>query len=147
MEALPEEFWQGVEQFNQQEYYSCHDTLEAIWMEAVAPEKQFYQGILQIAVGLYHLGNQNWRGAVVLMGEGISRLAPYQPDYAGIDVELFLEQVGQLLRSLQQIGPDRVMLVLAHLGYGTSVQAVPESEMLLEPLVLPRISLLPEAAG
>lgn len=147
MEALPEEFWQGVEQFNQQEYYTCHDTLEALWMEAVAPDKQFYQGILQVAVGLYHLGNQNWRGAVVLMGEGINRLAPYQPDYGGIDIALFLEQVGQLLRSLQQIGPDRVMLVLAHLGYGTSVQAAPEPEMLLEPLVLPRLTLLSEAAG
>ncbi|NEQ23504.1 MAG: DUF309 domain-containing protein, partial [Microcoleus sp. SIO2G3] len=34
----PEEFWQGVEQFNQQEFYACHDTLEALWMEAFEPD-------------------------------------------------------------------------------------------------------------
>jgi predicted metal-dependent hydrolase len=35
---LPNEFFQGVEQFNQQEFYACHDTLEALWMEASEPE-------------------------------------------------------------------------------------------------------------
>jgi hypothetical protein len=38
------EFWQGIEQFNQEEFYDCHDTLEAIWMDAIATEKNFYQG-------------------------------------------------------------------------------------------------------
>ena len=59
-------------------------------MEAGDPEKRFYQGILQISVALYHLGNQNWRGAVILLGEGISRLRYYQPSYAGIAVEDWL---------------------------------------------------------
>ena len=65
-EEMPSEFWEGIEQFNHQEFYACHDTLEALWMEADEPEKKFYQGILQIAVALYHLGNLNWRGAVIL---------------------------------------------------------------------------------
>jgi hypothetical protein len=69
---LPPEFWQGVEQFNQRQFYACHDTLEAIWIEAGEPDKKFYQGVLQVAVGLYHLGNDNWRGAVILLGEGVT---------------------------------------------------------------------------
>ncbi|NEP52518.1 MAG: DUF309 domain-containing protein, partial [Moorea sp. SIO3C2] len=89
---LPEEFWQGVDQFNQQEFYACHDTLEALWIEAVEPQKRFYQGILQISVACYHLGNLNWRGSVVLLGEGIGRLSSYQPDYGGIDVTELLSQ-------------------------------------------------------
>jgi predicted metal-dependent hydrolase len=104
----PEEFWQGVEQFNQQEFYACHDTLEALWMEALEPQKQFYQGILQIAVACYHLGNLNWRGAVVLLGEGIRRLRDYQPIYEGIDVTGLLTQSVQLLKALQQSGPEQV---------------------------------------
>ncbi|XQQ07818.1 MAG: DUF309 domain-containing protein [Leptolyngbya sp. IPPAS B-1204] len=67
-EEMPPEFWQGIEEFNQQQFYACHDTLEAIWMEAIEPQKTFYQGILQIAVALYHLGNQNFRGAIILLG-------------------------------------------------------------------------------
>lgn len=102
------EFWHAVKQFNQGQFYDCHDTLEALWMEAASPLRNFYQGILQIAVACYHLGNQNWRGAVILLGEGISRLQDYQPVYAGIDVAQLIAQSAQLLRDLQQAGPDRV---------------------------------------
>ena len=48
-------FSQGIEQFNRREFYPCHDTLEAIWMDSIEPDKTFYQGILQIAVGCYHI--------------------------------------------------------------------------------------------
>ncbi len=107
--AVPSgEFFQGVEQFNQQEFYACHDTLEALWMEALEPQKRFYQGILQIAVGCYHLGNLNWQGAVILLGEGIGRLRDYQPVYEGIDVAKLLIQSVQLLQALQETGPEQV---------------------------------------
>lgn len=108
MEAVPQEFWQGVEQFNNKDYYACHDTLEALWMESTEPQKTFYQGILQIAVALYHLGNHNWRGAVILLGEGINRLRYYQPTYADIDVEQFSIESQQLLTALQQAGAEKV---------------------------------------
>ncbi|MEY3826619.1 MAG: hypothetical protein RLZZ148_1435, partial [Cyanobacteriota bacterium] len=47
---MDEAFWQGVSEFNLGEFYACHDTLEALWMESSEPTKSFYQGILQIAV-------------------------------------------------------------------------------------------------
>jgi uncharacterized protein len=107
-QAVPQEFWQGVEQFNQGQFYACHDTLEALWLEATEPQKTFYQGILQIAVALYHLGNSNWRGAVILLGEGINRLRRYPPTYAGIDVDELLTNSAALLRALQQAGPEKI---------------------------------------
>lgn len=111
---LSEEFWQGIDQFNRGDYYACHDTLEAIWIEAPVFEKKFYQGILQIAVGLYHLGNHNWRGAVILMGEGLHRLTEYQPEYGGINVEQLIEDAAECLSQVQAAGVDRVsQIVLA----------------------------------
>ncbi|MER3492292.1 MAG: DUF309 domain-containing protein [Mastigocladus sp. ERB_26_2] len=104
----PQQFWQGVEQFNTGEFYACHDTLEALWMEATEPEKTFYQGILQIAVALYHLGNHNWRGAAILLGEGSNRLRRYPSVYGGIDVDELLEQSVALLRTLQQTEPEKL---------------------------------------
>lgn len=106
---VPQTFWQGVEQFNQGQFYACHDTLEALWIEAATPLKNFYQGILQIAVACYHLENHNWRGAVILLGEGIARLRPYLPVYASIDVAQLVSQSAKLLSDLQQTGPDRVV--------------------------------------
>lgn len=104
-EAMPSQFWQGIEQFNRREFYECHDTLEALWMEAVEPNKTFYQGILQIAVGIYHLSNNNWRGAVILLGEGMNRLRRYQPDYATVDVEQLLLESAAMLKVLQATDP------------------------------------------
>ena len=100
-------FEQGIAQFNQQEFYACHDTLEAVWVEADEADQRFYQGILQLAVGCYHLSNDNLRGAIILLGEAVRRLCDYQPDYEGINVELLLEQALQLLQALQQLQPEQ----------------------------------------
>ncbi|WP_009545433.1 DUF309 domain-containing protein [Crocosphaera subtropica] len=103
-----EAFLQGIEQFNQREFYACHDTLEAIWIEAAESDKRFYQGILQVAVACYHLTNHNWRGAVILLGEGVRRLRDYQPDHETINVTQLLEESQALLKYLQQSDPHRV---------------------------------------
>ncbi|MTJ46539.1 DUF309 domain-containing protein [Dolichospermum sp. UHCC 0259] len=107
-EIMPEEFWQGVEQFNAGQFYACHDILEALWIDSIEPDKTFYQGILQIAVGLYHLGNHNQRGAMILLGEGSNRLRRYLPTYGGINVEELLTQSVDLLTTLQQESLEKI---------------------------------------
>jgi uncharacterized protein len=106
MVASPE-FERGIAEFNQQQFYACHDTLEAIWVDALEADKRFYQGILQVAVGCYHLSNDNLRGAIILLGEAVRRLCDYQPDYEEIDVEQLLAQTIALLQALQQLPPEK----------------------------------------
>jgi hypothetical protein len=117
--------WIGIAQFNQGEFYACHDTLEAIWMTAAIPEKPFYQGILQISVALYHLSNQNWQGAAILLGEGINRLVPFEPSYQEVDVSHLLDQACIWLERLQQLGPDQVSLLTDALNYTSQGQSGP----------------------
>lgn len=109
---------QAVRQFNQQEFYACHDTLEALWLEAAEPDRSFYQGILQIAVAFYHLGNQNWRGAVILLGEGSKKLKDYQPSYYDVDITNLRSQSLCILKQLQQIEPSAIGEVLAQINQG-----------------------------
>ncbi|MEI6380569.1 MAG: DUF309 domain-containing protein [Cyanobacteriota bacterium ELA615] len=104
--VLPNIFWQGIEQFNQRQFYCCHDTLESIWLESSEPDKTFYQSILQIAVGCYHLERSNWKGAVTLLGEGIKKLRDYQPSYEGVEVCELLDSSFLLLKEIQQIKPE-----------------------------------------
>ncbi|MEL6495465.1 MAG: DUF309 domain-containing protein [Cyanobacteria bacterium J06623_7] len=101
------EFERGIAEFNQQQFYPCHDTLEAIWVEAAEVDKRFYQGILQVAVGCYHLSNGNLRGAIILLGEAVRRLCDYLPDYESVDVEGLLSQSSELLQTLQQLEPEQ----------------------------------------
>jgi hypothetical protein len=77
-------------------------------MSAAEPEKKFYQGVLQISVALYHLRDRNWRGAAILLGEGINRLRHYQPSYYNINVTQFIEDSAELLSALQQSGPENI---------------------------------------
>lgn len=108
-------FWQGIAQFNEQQFYACHDTFEELWMQAEVLDRNFYQGLLQIAVGCYHLSNSNWRGAVILLGEGIGRLEEYEPIYSEINITEFIEQSRNLLDSLQEIGQDNIDTWVEHL--------------------------------
>jgi uncharacterized protein len=94
---------QGITEFNRQEYYACHDTLEALWMDSIDPDKKFYQGVLQIAVACHHLQNHNFKGAAILLGEGMGRLRYYQPVYGGIDVSLLIQTSHNLLQAVQGI--------------------------------------------
>ncbi len=93
----------GIEQFNKQNFYGCHDTLEAVWLQCEPMDKNFYQGILQIAVAHYHLSNHNWQGAVTLLGEGIRRLKAFRPDYQSVNTESLLLDSAALLSQLQQL--------------------------------------------
>ena len=111
MAVIPSEFWEGVEQFNSGQFYACHDTLEALWMEASEPDKTFYQGVLQIAVGLYHFGNQNLRGAAILLGEGNNRLRRYPEVYSGIDVDELLDKSLTVLKTIQLAKAEEIALL------------------------------------
>jgi hypothetical protein len=67
-------FAQGVEHFNAGEYYECHDVMEGLWNNAPEPQRSILHGILQCSVGLHHLLHQNHRGAMVELGEGLTKL-------------------------------------------------------------------------
>ena len=127
MNDTPPGWIQGINEFNTGEYYACHDTLEALWMDAIDPDKKFYQGVLQIAVACYHLHNRNWRGAVTLLGEGVGRLPYYQPVYAGIDVTQLIKDSRNLLTILQSIGIE---------GIGNFVDRLAEDASVLPSIVM-----------
>ncbi len=111
-------FEEAIAQFNNGDYYACHDTLEAIWNDSWQSDRAFYQGILQIAVGLYHLKSENWHGAAILLGEGTSRLSAYLPEYQSIDVENLLEDSLQILRTVQTTGKEGMADLLTRIDQG-----------------------------
>lgn len=137
---------QGIQQFNSGQYYDCHDTLEAIWMLAPVAEKPFFQGILQIAVGLYHLGNRNWQGSVILLGEGVNRLYAFEPHHRRVNVSHLIDQALDWLSALQRLGPEQVQVLSEGL---TQDRLIAENQLTLAcadlegSLALPHIEAVP----
>jgi predicted metal-dependent hydrolase len=87
----PEQYIQFIEKFNEGEYYECHDLLEDIWMEDKADK--FLQGLLQLAVGLYHRECGNIKGARWMFGNAKKYLIRYEPARWGLDVAEVLEYI------------------------------------------------------
>jgi len=73
-------------QFNDGYFFECHDTLEDLWMGIRGPSRDFFQGLIQVAVGFYHLGNGNRGGALTLLQRGLKRLEKYSDRYCGLEL-------------------------------------------------------------
>jgi uncharacterized protein len=84
---LPEKFYEGIEQFNRQEFFEAHETLELVWRERQEPDRIFIQGIIQITVACHHHKQGNLKGALSLFKRGLAKLEPFQPSYAGLNIE------------------------------------------------------------
>ena len=55
--------------------FGAHEVLEASWKSAPPDERELWQGLAQIAVGLTHAQRGNARGAAALLRRGAGRLA------------------------------------------------------------------------
>ncbi len=58
--------------------FHAHEVLEASWKTGPAGERDLWQGLAQIAVGLTHAHRGNARGAVALLRRGAERVRAYQ---------------------------------------------------------------------
>lgn len=83
----------GIVLFNRGDFFEAHEAWEALWMETFGPERQFYQGLIQAAVGLCHFCNGNLRGAVKLYRSSRDYMARYGSPFLGLDQTLFWEQM------------------------------------------------------
>ena len=95
----------GVAQFNDRLFYECHDTLEELWTELRGGDRDFVQGLIQVAVGFYHLGNGNRNGAVRLFDRGLDRLSAYPASHAGLDTGSLRTAVGRWRAAAAGGGP------------------------------------------
>ena len=83
----------GVLLFNRGDFFEAHEVWESLWMDAAAPEKKFYQGLIQAAVGLCHFANGNLRGAAKLYASSRAYMEPFGSPYLGMDTAAFWEQM------------------------------------------------------
>jgi hypothetical protein len=106
--ALPPLLRAGIAEFNAGEYFACHETLEALWKAERGPVRALYQGILQLAVALYHLQRGNYRGTLVLLARARANLAPFAPAWQGVDVAGLLAAAEAIEREVRALGPERL---------------------------------------
>jgi hypothetical protein len=96
--------------------FHAHEVLEAAWKSAEPGERDLWQGLAQLAVGLTHALRGNARGAATLLRRGGSRIAAYAGTAPhGIDVDGLTRLTAEVADriehgGLEGMGPVRLRL-------------------------------------
>lgn len=83
----------GVHEFNAGLFFECHDTLEELWRGTRGPARNFLQGLIQVSVGFYHLGNRNLLGGASQLEKGLQKLEAYGSEYLGLELVRLRDEV------------------------------------------------------
>jgi uncharacterized protein len=106
--APPGELLQAIAEFNQGEWFECHETLEELWIGSRGELRDFYQGMLQLAVAQHHWRQGNFKGALILLKGGGELLNRVGTVCLGVDVEALRADAGVLHRELSVLGEERM---------------------------------------
>jgi predicted metal-dependent hydrolase len=109
----PEEqaaFARGVAEFNDGLFFECHDTLEEMWSGVRGPSRDFFQGLIQVSVGFYHLGNANLGGAASMWTRALKRLSRYPDRYFGFDLQAHRAEIAYWLERARTGAVDGITL-------------------------------------
>jgi uncharacterized protein len=99
--------------------FHAHEVLEARWKTGPAEERELWQGLAQICVGLTHVQRGNLPGGAALLTRGAARLSVYgsrQP--YGLDLRALALATDRIIAEIDTGGVDAataITVILDHL--------------------------------
>ena len=91
----------AIQEFNEGDYWRCHETLEGLWLAEGYPLRLFYHALIKAAVGLLHLRRHNRRGAMAKLRDSENGLVPFLPVFMGVDTARLRLELVERLECLQ----------------------------------------------
>jgi len=88
-------FERGLDLIRRGAYFEAHEELELTWRAAEPSERDFYQGLVHVAVAWYQAGRGNRVGCERQLAKARRRLAPYAPQHRGVDLEATLRRLDE----------------------------------------------------
>jgi uncharacterized protein len=106
--SLPPLAIRGLECFNASQYFEAHEYLETAWREESGSVREVYQGVLQVAVGYYHIQRGNYVGALKMFQRSRVWLAKFPAVCQGIDLARLKADMERVEAELILLGPERI---------------------------------------
>jgi predicted metal-dependent hydrolase len=95
-------FIQAIDKFNQKDFFECHEILEDIWFDTRDDSRDFYRGMLHIAVGLYHLTKKsNPKGTIIQLNKAIVKLSHYKDNYNDVNLKKLKKEIKNIITELE----------------------------------------------
>ena len=107
-ESPPGQLLLAIRQFNSRQWFECHETLEELWIGEEGEARDFFQGVLQIAVALHHWRNGNYVGAISLLSGGVKLLGNVSDACMWVDVAQLISDANRMREALVALGQDRM---------------------------------------
>ena len=107
-ESPPGRLLQGIREFNNRNWYDCHETVEDLWIGSEGELRNFYQGIIQIAIALHHWRNGNFGGALSLLQGGASYLSRVPARCQWVDVAALIADAAMTREALEELGKEHM---------------------------------------
>ena len=103
---MTDSYKSGIAHIRAGRYFEAHEELELVWRAAPPEERDFYQGLVHVAVAWYQHGRGKPVATRRQLEKALRRLAPYEPVHRGVDVAALREQLGSLVESGQNVFPE-----------------------------------------
>ena len=91
---MTDAYKRGLENLREGRFFEAHEELEIVWRAAAPGERDFYQGLVHVAVAWYQAGRGRPVATASQLEKAARRLAPFAPAHRGVDVAGVLAQVG-----------------------------------------------------
>jgi uncharacterized protein len=98
-------YYEGIQLFNDHEFFEAHETWEDAWHMAYGIKHDFYQGMIQCAVALEHYRRSNPRGVASLFKSYRPKFSELPNPFMGLDVTAFLARMHDALRPVVERDP------------------------------------------
>lgn len=93
---MPDAYNLGLDQLRAGRFFEAHEELELAWRAAAPEERDFYQGLVHVAVAWYQAGRGKPIATERQLEKALRRLAPYEPSHRGVDVAALRAQLSVL---------------------------------------------------
>jgi uncharacterized protein len=103
-----QKFLEGIRLFNEGKYFECHDLFEEIWMQEEGSDAEFFRALIHLAVGCYHMKNDNFRGAKSQLMKGIKKREPYESQHFGISISHLIEVFKKVIIDVERVVQGRI---------------------------------------
>ena len=102
----PDEAVQRAQQLIDDGYpFHAHEVLEGVWKSTEGEQRELWQGLAQLAVGLTHIQRGNAKGAAALLRRSADRMVPYSaaPPH-GLDIDALVDAARTLATRIEREG-------------------------------------------
>ena len=90
---------EGVDYFNNERFWECHEILEGVWKNCDGNEKFLVQGLILVAAGLVHYQKDEDSICISIFNRALEKLENSNGEYHNIDIDRIKKTITEIIDS------------------------------------------------